>query len=214
MAPVTSIDQRLESPAPSLDSLFQLLRADLDRVNALIVSRMHSPVALIPQLAGHIVSAGGKRLRPMLTLASARLCGYRRIHVIFQPHRYTRTYHLMDEFARSFMQADRLYVLDIYAASEKPIEGVTAEVLVERIRGFGHRSAEYVGSMDRAVEAALAGVEAGDAVLTLGAGNVWQAGDQILDRVRKSANGKKTDSATRGRGYTEKAKPGRGDIKK
>jgi octaprenyl-diphosphate synthase len=76
VAPVTSIDQRLESPAPSLDSLFQLLRADLDRVNALIVSRMHSPVALIPQLAGHIVAAGGKRLRPMLTLACARLCGY------------------------------------------------------------------------------------------------------------------------------------------
>jgi len=76
VAPVTSIDRNLESPAPSLDSLFQLLRADLDRVNALIVSRMHSPVALIPQLAGHIVAAGGKRLRPMLTLACARLCGY------------------------------------------------------------------------------------------------------------------------------------------
>src|SRR5207342_2126792 len=114
------------------------------------------------------------------TLAAARLHGYRRLHVIFQPHRFTRTYHLMDEFARSFMQADRLYVLDIYAASEKPIEGVTAEVLVERIRGFGHRSTEYAGSIDRAVEAALAAVEAGDAVLTLGAGNVWQAGDRIL----------------------------------
>src|SRR5207302_7914418 len=71
------MDQRLESPAPSLDPLFRLLRPDLDRVNALIVSRMHSPVALIPQLAGHIVAAGGKRLRPMLTLACARLCGYR-----------------------------------------------------------------------------------------------------------------------------------------
>ena len=62
---------------PSLDPLFRLLAADLDRVNALIVERMHSPVALIPQLAGHIVAAGGKRLRPMLTLGCARLCGYR-----------------------------------------------------------------------------------------------------------------------------------------
>jgi octaprenyl-diphosphate synthase len=61
---------------PSLDPLFRLLAADLDQVNRLIVSRMHSPVALIPQLAGHIVSAGGKRLRPMLTLGCARLCGY------------------------------------------------------------------------------------------------------------------------------------------
>src|SRR2546421_1803639 len=72
-----SIDRSLDSPPPSLDPLFRLLRPDLDRVNALIVSRMHSPVALIPQLAGHIVAAGGKRLRPMLTLACARLCGYR-----------------------------------------------------------------------------------------------------------------------------------------
>ena len=77
MAPVMSIDRSLESPQPSLDPLFRLLNADLDRVNALIVARMHSPVALIPQLAGHIVAAGGKRLRPMLTLASAHLCGYR-----------------------------------------------------------------------------------------------------------------------------------------
>ncbi len=77
MAPLTSIDHSLESPQPSLDPLFRLLSADLNRVNALIVARMHSPVALIPQLAGHIVAAGGKRLRPMLTLASAHLCGYR-----------------------------------------------------------------------------------------------------------------------------------------
>src|SRR5580704_14621768 len=77
VAPVMSSDRSLESPQPSLDPLFQLLSADLDRVNALIVARMHSPVALIPQLAGHIVADGGKRLRPMLTLASAHLCGYR-----------------------------------------------------------------------------------------------------------------------------------------
>ena len=77
MAPVPHIDLNLESPPPSLDPLFRLLDADLQRVNRLIVERMQSPVALIPQLAGHIVAAGGKRLRPMLTLAAARLCGYR-----------------------------------------------------------------------------------------------------------------------------------------
>ena len=90
------------------------------------------------------------------TLDGARLCGFRRMHVLFQPHRYTRTFHLMDEFARSFHQADSLFVMDIYAASEKPIEGVTAEALVERIRQFGHRSAEYVGTIDRGVDAVLA----------------------------------------------------------
>jgi octaprenyl-diphosphate synthase len=77
VAPVTRIDSNLESPQPSLGPLFRLLGADLQRVNRLIIERMHSPVALIPQLAGHIVAAGGKRLRPMLTLATARLCGYR-----------------------------------------------------------------------------------------------------------------------------------------
>jgi UDP-N-acetylmuramate--alanine ligase len=141
------------------------------------------------------------------TLAAARLRGYRRLHVIFQPHRYTRTFHLMDEFARSFMQADRLYVLDIYAASEKPIEGVTAQAMVERIRQFGHRSAEYAGTIDRAVEAVMAAVEPGDAVLTLGAGNVWQAGDLILGRLRKTP---KADAATRGHGDAAK----KGDSKK
>jgi len=75
--PQPSVDRAPGPPAPSLDPLFRLMSGDLERVNALIVERMHSPVALIPQLAGHIVSAGGKRLRPLLTLACARLCGYR-----------------------------------------------------------------------------------------------------------------------------------------
>jgi UDP-N-acetylmuramate--alanine ligase len=119
------------------------------------------------------------------TLDGARECGFRRIHVLFQPHRYTRTFHLMDEFARSFHQADRVFVLDIYAASERPIEGVTAESLAERLRQFGHRGAEYVGTIDRGVEALLAVASEGDLVLTLGAGNVWQAGERLLEKLRQ-----------------------------
>ncbi|HJT88126.1 MAG TPA: UDP-N-acetylmuramate--L-alanine ligase [Bryobacteraceae bacterium] len=121
------------------------------------------------------------------TLDGARQCGFRRVHVLFQPHRYTRTLHLMDEFASAFHQADSVFLLDIYAASEKPIEGVTAEALVDRIRQFGHRRAEYVGSMDRGVEALLREAEEGDLVLTLGAGNVWQAGEKLLERLRREA---------------------------
>ena len=120
------------------------------------------------------------------TLDGAHDCGFRRILVLFQPHRYTRTFHLMDEFARSFHQADRVFVLDIYAASEKPIEGVTAEGLVDRLRQFGHKGAEYVGSLDRGVDALAATVEEGDLVLTLGAGNVWQAGEKLLERLRQA----------------------------
>jgi octaprenyl-diphosphate synthase len=73
---VASLDQLHAAPKPSLDALVRLLEGDLERVNRLIVERMQSPVSLIPQLAGHIVAGGGKRLRPMLTLGCARMCGY------------------------------------------------------------------------------------------------------------------------------------------
>jgi UDP-N-acetylmuramate--alanine ligase len=122
------------------------------------------------------------------TLDGARQCGFRRIHVLFQPHRYTRTFHLMDEFARSFHQADSVFVMDIYPASEKPIPGVTAEALVERIRQFGHRGVEYVGTLDRGVQALVAAASEGDLVLTLGAGSVYQAGERVLERLRAEVN--------------------------
>jgi UDP-N-acetylmuramate--alanine ligase len=117
------------------------------------------------------------------TLDAARQCGFGRIHVLFQPHRYSRTAHLMDEFARAFHQADTLFVTDIYAASERPIEGVTAEALVDRIRQFGHRAVEYVGTVDAGIDALLAVAADGDMVLTLGAGSVSQAGEKILARL-------------------------------
>ncbi len=118
------------------------------------------------------------------TLATARSCRFARVHVLFQPHRYTRTRALMDEFARAFHQADSVYLMDIYAASEPPIEGVTAEALAERIRAFGHRNAHYVETMDSGIEAISAAAAPGDAILTLGAGNVYQAADRILERLK------------------------------
>jgi UDP-N-acetylmuramate--alanine ligase len=118
------------------------------------------------------------------TLEAARACRFSKIHVLFQPHRYTRTDALMDDFARAFHQADSVHLLDIYAASEQPIEGVTAQALTERIRAFGHRNAHYAASMDRGIEAVAEIAAPGDAVITLGAGSVWQAGDKILERLR------------------------------
>jgi UDP-N-acetylmuramate--alanine ligase len=117
------------------------------------------------------------------TLAAAQLCKFRRVHAVFQPHRYTRTQHLMDEFAKSFHQADVVYVLDIYAASEAPIEGITGQALADRIREFGHRCVHYTGTIPQTVSAVLEKVRDQDAVLTLGAGNVWQAGDRILEKL-------------------------------
>lgn len=121
------------------------------------------------------------------TLGAARQCNYSRIIVIFQPHRYTRTEALLDDFARAFHHAECVYLLDIYAASEKPIEGVSAQGLAERMKDFGHRCAVYAGTMEKAVDMVVSDAKEGDAVLTLGAGNVWQAGDRILHRLRGDA---------------------------
>ncbi len=117
------------------------------------------------------------------TLAAARQCGFRRIHVVFQPHRYTRTRDLMDDFATAFKEADTLLILDIYAASEAPIEGITGETLARRIVETGERPARYVASFAEAAEAIAEGAREGDMVLTLGAGNVSQAGPMILERL-------------------------------
>src|SRR6202789_2960540 len=120
------------------------------------------------------------------TLAAAKTCGFRKIHVVFQPHRYTRTRDLMEEFRAAFGDADSLFVLDIYAASEKPIEGITAEALGRSIgstggpnAGSGGRSAQYVSSFADAVSAAAAAAQDGDMILTLGAGSVSQLGPMI-----------------------------------
>ena len=117
------------------------------------------------------------------TLAAARACRFAHIHALFQPHRYTRTEALMDDFARAFHQADSVHVLDIYAASETPIEGVSAQALADRLRAFGHRGAHYAGTMDRGIEAVANLAQAGDAIVTLGAGNVYQAGERILEKL-------------------------------
>src|SRR5579871_4653818 len=121
------------------------------------------------------------------TLAAAHLCDFGRILAVFQPHRYTRTQHLMDEFAQSFGQADLIFVLDIYAASEQPIAGVHGEALAQRIRDLGHREVEYTGTIDATAAAVVKAARDRDLVLTLGAGNVWQVGDRVLDKLREAA---------------------------
>jgi UDP-N-acetylmuramate--alanine ligase len=120
------------------------------------------------------------------TLAAARqwLGGQGRIHVIFQPHRYTRTYLLMDEFVSAFPDADRLLVLDIYAASEQPIAGVNGLSLAQKIRCRNGHPAEFAASFAAAVDAVVEQVEPGDVVLSLGAGTVSQLGPQILEKLK------------------------------
>ena len=118
------------------------------------------------------------------TLQAARECGYERVLVLFQPHRYSRTRDLMDEFATAFVDADVVQVLDIYAASETPMEGVTAEALALRIRERGGGHVEYAPSMAEAVKRLAGNAREGDLILTLGAGNVSQAGPLLLEALR------------------------------
>lgn len=121
------------------------------------------------------------------TLAAARQCGFRKIHVVFQPHRYTRTRDLMDEFGGCFAEADTLLILDIYAASEPPIEGITGEALAQHIKNVGGREARYVSSFAEAVETITSVAQLGDMVLTLGAGSVSQLGPMILEKLGAKA---------------------------
>jgi len=118
------------------------------------------------------------------TLAAARQCRFRKVHVVFQPHRYTRTRDLIEEFTTAFGDADSLFVLDIYAASERPIEGVSGEVLASTISEKGGRSAQYVSSFGAAASAVAAVAEDGDMILTLGAGSVSQLGPIILEKLQ------------------------------
>ena len=113
----------------------------------------------------------------------------RRKVVVFQPHRYSRTRALFEDFTRSFNQSDVLVVLPIYAASETPIEGVTADHLAEAIRAHGHRQVVYADSADAAVEELVRILSGDDILLTLGAGDVYQLGPRVLDRLAAGAGG-------------------------
>ncbi len=133
----------------------------------------HHPTEVVATLSAAKNSSGGKRTV-----------------VVFQPHRYSRTKELMNEFAVAFNNADVLYLLDIYAASEKPIEGITAESLADNIKKFGHKNVNYIGGIDTAAEKVIDTLSAGDLVITLGAGSITGLSDEILAGLKeKEANG-------------------------
>jgi UDP-N-acetylmuramate--alanine ligase len=118
------------------------------------------------------------------TLEAARLWGAKRVIAIFQPHRYTRTMFLMDDFAQSFQAADQVYVLDIYPASEKPIPGVTSPRLVERMAELGFPRARYAPSEQAVIQGVLEDLRSGDLILTVGAGSVGRLGDALAEAIR------------------------------
>jgi UDP-N-acetylmuramate--alanine ligase len=114
------------------------------------------------------------------TLEAARGCKFNRLLVLFQPHRYTRTQHLWDDFRFAFNLADMLVLTDIYAASESPIPGVTSEALANAVREAGHKNVFYFRSMQESIEHLLREARPGDAILTIGAGNVSRASSELM----------------------------------
>ncbi len=121
------------------------------------------------------------------TLAAAKAGNFRKIFAVFQPHRYTRTFHLFDDFARAFNLADVVLVLDIYPAGENPIEGITAPALIEKMKSFGHKTAMYAPTFEMIESTIIADAKEGDAVVIMGAGSVTRLSDILSDRFSRTA---------------------------
>jgi UDP-N-acetylmuramate--alanine ligase len=118
-----------------------------------------------------------------VTLRALRESFSRRLIVIFQPHRYTRTHLLFNDFVSVLGEADVLFILDIYSAGETAIQGVTSEKLAEAMKGAGHKNVFYMNDMDEITYRVLDILRPGDLVLTLGAGNVWMLGEKIVKEI-------------------------------
>ncbi|HUK56714.1 MAG TPA: UDP-N-acetylmuramate--L-alanine ligase [Nitrospiria bacterium] len=114
------------------------------------------------------------------TLSAAKTGWNRRLLVVFQPHRYTRTRDLLKEFGTAFYQADSLILTEIYAAGEPPIEGVTGQSLYDQVKQHGYKDVRFLPTHEAIVEQILAAVRPGDMILTLGAGDIWKVGTAVL----------------------------------
>ncbi len=121
----------------------------------------------------------------LATLAAARQMWKGRLVVIFQPHRFTRTQALFDEFTRAFGDADCLVINDIYPASELPIPGINSAALWAAIKEAGHPCVEYIGQAQNTMDYLMKNVRPGDTVLTLGAGSVYKIGETFLEQTKK-----------------------------
>ncbi len=123
------------------------------------------------------------------TLKAARQLGARRIITVFQPHRYSRTFFLGEEFGPAFLDSDVVIVDDIYAAGERPIDGVSSGMIIEAMRKNGQENVVHLDSREKIVDYLAGFTEPGDLVLTMGAGNIWTAGVRLVERLQKQGRG-------------------------
>jgi UDP-N-acetylmuramate--alanine ligase len=119
------------------------------------------------------------------TIAAIRDSWKRPLTVLFQPQRYTRTRDLFDDFVTAFEGADRLVLTEVYAAGEEPTAGVSGEALYQAVKRHGHLDVEYVADKEQIAQRLLRKLQSGDIVLTLGAGDVYKVGEQIVKALGK-----------------------------
>lgn len=143
-------------------------------------------------------------IRATLTALAECFPDRRRV-VVFQPHRHSRTKDLFDEFVTSFNEVDKLFIADIYAAGETPFPGVDSEKLVQAVSSHGHHGAESVGSVQAAPSLIKDALKPGDVVMTLGAGNIWQAGEELMRLLREEDEGDEEDKGAKKPGSKRKA---------
>jgi len=122
------------------------------------------------------------------TLRAARDTYNRRIVAIFQPHRYSRAKLLAEDFARCFYQADVLVMTEIYSAMEDPIEGTTGEMLANLTRDYGHKNVVYISDKKEIADYVRGIIQPGDIVITLGAGDIWKVGKEIVERLKTASS--------------------------
>ena len=127
------------------------------------------------------------------TLNAAKAGFNRNLIAVFQPHRYTRTQALLQEFFTAFYQADRLFVTEIYPAGKSPMPGVSGRQIAEGVAGHGHRNVTYLPAKEELADAVLGVVRPGDMVITLGAGDIWRVAEEV---ARRLAAGPGTDRGT------------------
>jgi UDP-N-acetylmuramate--alanine ligase len=121
------------------------------------------------------------------TLSAAKSGNFQRVFAIFQPHRYTRTFHLFDDFARAFNLADVVLILDIYPAGESPIDGVTTPALIQKLKSFGHKNAMYAPTFEMIESYVIGNAKPGDAIVVMGAGSVTKLSDTLSQRFSRTA---------------------------
>jgi len=142
----------------------------------------HGGVTIVDDYGHHPAEASA-------TIEAAQRAFGRRLVVVFQPHRYTRTHHLFDELTRAFNRADVLMLTDVYAAGEEPIEGADSVRLAQSIRAHGHRDVSHIPGDQDLVESVAARIEPGDVVITLGAGDITLLGPALLAKLQGGASG-------------------------